>query len=444
MLLILLLLGAVFLIVYSTTRWSLHPFLALLFVAILFGLLSGMPVQTLLTSINEGFGSLLGNIGLVIVLGVIIGTFLEKTGAAVRMASTMLKLTGEKRVPESLALMGWVISIPVFADSGFVILSSLTKALTKRAGLSIGVTAVCLSMGLMATHVMVPPTPGPIAAASILGAELGLVIIYGIQTSLFALIPTVYFAKKYFANIQVAEDNSIDNADFETTLKTAPSLIKSLLPVLFPLVFIVIKSFNTYYSWTVSGGLFNVIEFLGTPVIALLMGMLLAFLLPKKLEKSMLSSSGWVGQSLLDAASIVLITGAGGVFGKVLQNAGLGNVLGAVLADYPVGIFLPFLLAAAIKSAQGSSTVAMITTASIIAPLLPSLGLDSPLAAALVVLALGAGGAVFSHVNDSFFWVVTQLTGMNISQGLRTHSRASAILGFSAFVYIFFIWLFFV
>ncbi len=435
--LILLLILAVALIVISTTKFNLHPFLALIFVAILFGLAAGVDPQTLIASINEGFGKTLGSIGLVIIIGVIIGAFLEHTGGAVRLANGMLKLIGKKRVPEAMSLTGWLISIPVFGDSGFVILNSLNKALTKKAGLSLTVTTVCLATGLMATHTMVPPTPGPIATAAIIGADLGLVIAFGAVISLFALIPPIIFARKYASKTWIEPELGDGNLDFDEKLKVAPSFIKSLIPVLVPLLLIVVKSFNDYLKILETGSLKEVIDFVGTPIIALIIGLLFAFLLPKKLEKNMLSTEGWVGKALLDSASIVMITGAGGVFGKVLQNAGLGEVIGTVLADYPVGILLPFILSSALKTAQGSSTVAMITTASIISPLLPQLGLDTEVSKALAVLAIGAGSAVVSHVSDSFFWLVTQMTGMTIAQGYRIHTVATGIVGVSCFILIY-------
>jgi GntP family gluconate:H+ symporter len=435
--LILLLLLAVALIVLSTTRFKLHPFLALIFVAILFGLAAGVDTQTLIESINEGFGKTLGSIGLVIIIGVMIGSFLEHTGGAVRLANGMLKLIGKKRVPEAMSLTGWLISIPVFGDSGFVILNSLNKALTKKAGLSLTVTTVCLATGLMATHTMVPPTPGPIATASIIGADLGLVIMFGAVISLIALIPPIIFAKKYASKTWIEPELGDDNADFDEKLKTAPSFMKSLLPVIIPLLLIVLKSVNDFGSYIGDGQLKTLIDFVGTPVIALIIGLLLAFLLPRKLQQSMISSEGWLGKALLDSASIVMITGAGGVFGKVLQNAGLGDVIGNALADYPVGILLPFIISSALKTAQGSSTVAMITTASIITPMLPQLGLYTEVSKALAVKAIWAGSAVDSHVSDSFFWLVTQMTGMNISQGYRIHTVATGIVGVSCFILIF-------
>jgi len=182
--------------------------------------------------------------------------------------------------------------------------------------------------------------------------------------------------------------------------------------------------------------------FIGEPFIALLIGMFLAFLLPKKLEPNMLSTNGWVGKALKQATSVILITGAGGIFGKVLQNSGIADMLGHVLSGIHLSIWLPFLLAAAIKTAQGSSTVALITAASIMTPMMATLGFTTELEKAIVVLAIGAGSSVFSHANDSFFWVVTQLSGMDTKMGYRLFSLGTLLLGTSAITTLFVIYLF--
>jgi gluconate:H+ symporter, GntP family len=443
MLIILLLLAIVFIVV-STTRWKLHPFLALLLTALGFGLAAGMPVEVLLKSINEGFGGTLGSIGLVIVLGVIMGAFLEHSGGAYALAERLLRFIGKNRVPTGMALIGYIVSIPVFADSGFILLQPLNKALTKRAGKSLACTAVALAMGLLASHCMVPPTPGPIATAGILGADLGLVIFIGAGVSLVALVPCIVFARMVAAKTWIDPNPELAEADLAKKTAEAPGAFKSFLPILVPILLIVAKSFNEYGDYVREGWLHDGLAFLGTPVIALLIGLGLALLLPKKLEKKMLSTEGWVGQSLKSAAVIIMVTGAGGIFGKVLQNSGLADVIGENLGHANLGIWLPFLIAAALKTAQGSSTVAMITTASIIAPLMGTLGLEADLAKALAVVAIGAGSAMVSHANDSFFWVVTQMSGMDVSQGYRLHTAATAVLGISAAIAIFIIWSVFV
>jgi GntP family gluconate:H+ symporter len=426
---ILLLLLSVIAIILLTTRLNVHPFLALMFAAIGFGIFSGMPLNTIINSINEGFGSTLGKIGLVIVIGVIIGEFLEKSGGAFALAEVVLKLIGKKRVPAAMGIIGWIVSIPVFCDSGFVILSPLNKSLSRRAGISLSGSAVALGLGLYTTHCMVPPTPGPVGAAGILNADLGLVILWGLPVSFIAMISGVIYATRFAARTYIAPVPQVSDEEIERMTKEAPGALRSFLPILLPIILIVIKSITDIPDETSQSLLIKIFSFAGQPVIALLIGMLISFTLPKKFDKQMLSASGWVGSSLTGASIILLITGAGGVFGKVLQNSGIADVLGEALSGINIGLMLPFLLAAAIKTAQGSSTVAMITVASIIAPMMSTLGFESDTSKALVVVAIGAGSMIVSHANDSLFWVVTQLSGMDVKKGFRIFTTGTLVVG---------------
>ncbi|MCB0638562.1 MAG: GntP family permease, partial [Lewinella sp.] len=395
--------------------------------------------------VNEGFGATIGSIGIIIIAGVVIGTFLERSGGAYALAQRLLRLIGPKRLHGAMAFIGYVVSIPVFADSGFIIMSSLNKALTKQAGLSLAGTAIALSVGLTATHTMVPPTPGPIAAAGILEADLGTVILIGLITSSLALLVTVIFVKRLGRRFYIDPAPELDDAAVAERLREAPSPVLAFLPIVVPIILIVLRSFADYPTQPLgTGWLATWCIHLGNPVVALLIGMLLAFLLPRRWDRQLLSTSGWVGEALTSAAIIILITGAGGAFGKVLQTSDLGALLEDHVAGLGLGLWLPFLVAAAMKTAQGSSTVALITTASIVAPLLPGLGLEDATGRALVVIAIGAGSAVVSHANDSFFWVVTQLSHMDVRQGYRLQSVGTGLLGFIAIIVLSLLqWLFF-
>lgn len=437
MLTILLILLSILFIVISTTRFNLHPFLALLVAALFFGFLSGMPAQLIIQTINEGFGGTVGNIGIIIIAGVIIGAFLENSGGAYRLAEIVLSIVGRKRIHTAMAIVGYIVSIPVFADSGFIILASLNKALSKKGNVSLSGTAIALSLGLMATHTMVPPTPGPIAAAGILQADLGLVILIGLYASITSLILVIWFSSKIGQRIPIDPQPGVADEEIEDRLKEAPSALKSFLPVVIPIILIVLKSIAEFPTEPFGTGQVKAIfTFMGNPVIALLIGMMLSFLLPKKLDKQMLGTSGWIGEALKSGAVIILITGAGGAFGKVLQSSDIGQILGGFVGDSRLGLWLPFLVAAAIKSAQGSSTVALITTASLIAPLMPSMGMSTDISRAMAVIAIGAGSAVISHANDSFFWVVTQLSHMDVKQGYQSQSLGSGVLGFTAMIFL--------
>ncbi len=430
--LLLLLVLAIAFIVLATTVLKLHPFLALLITAFGFGILSGMPLTDVVKSVNDGFGGTIGYIGIVILAGSIIGTFLEKSGGAYRLATSTLRLTGEKNVPLAMGCVGYVVSIPVFCDSGFVLLSPLMKALARKAGITLAASAIALSLGLYATHTMVPPTPGPVAAAGIIGADLGLTIMWGLLVSLCALIAGWLFATQVAARVHVPADSAAEMAE-PPSLVDSPSVGKSLLPILLPILLIVLRSIAELPEKPLgTSPAIGLLGFLGQPVVALLIGVALAMLLPKKLDRAMLSGGGWVGEAILAAATIIIITGAGGAFGKVLQNSGIAKIIGENLTSSPMGILLPFVIAAGIKTAQGSSTVAIITTASLVAPLLASLGLDGDTAKALVVVAIGAGAMVVSHANDSYFWVVTQFSGMDVQTGYRLQTLGTLVQGTAA------------
>lgn len=441
--LIILLLVAILFIVVSTTRFKLHPFLALLIAAIGFGLLSGMPLGDIIASVNNGFGSTVGSIGIVIVIGCIIGTFLEESGGAYVMARSMMRLAGEKRVPLVMLILGYFISIPVYADSGFVILAPLNRALSKKAKITLASTAIALSLGLTLTHCLVPPTPGPIAAAGIMEADLGLVILTGIVASMAAMIAALIFVTKYATRFKIEPNPNESDQDIVEKVKSAPSAVKSFIPVIVPLLLIVFKSVSDFPTNPFGTGVVKTLfGFIGQPVVALLIGMVLAFRLPKKFDLQMLSTTGWVGKSLLSAAIIIMITAAGGSFGMILRDSGIANVLGSTLSKINLGIWLPFLIAAALKTAQGSSTVAIITTASIIAPLMGVLGFETPLEKALAVSAVCSGAMVVSHVNDSFFWVITQMSDMSIKTGYKLHTLGTLICGLTAMTAVWLIYTF--
>ncbi len=442
--LIILLLASILFIVISSARFKLHPFIALLLAAIFFGLFSGMPLPEIIKSVNGGFGNTIGYIGIVIVAGCIIGTFLEESGGAYIMAKAILKLVGQKNVPGAMSILGYIVSIPVFADSGFVILSPLNKALAAKAKISLAGPAIALSLGLTITHCLVPPTPGPIAAAGILEADIGLVIVVGLAVSLFTLVVAWMFASKFASRVFIDPNPDQSEEEIIEKVKQAPSAINAFIPIVIPLLLIVLKSVSDFPANPFGTGFLKTLSgFIGEPVIALIIGVFLAFRLPKKFDLNMLSTTGWLGKALLSAAVIILITGAGGSFGMVLRNSGIADILGSTLSEINLNIWLPFIIAASLKSAQGSSTVAVITTASIMSPLMQALGFDSPLEKALVISAIGAGSMVVSQVNDSFFWVVTQMSNMNIKTGYKLHTLGTLVSGFTAMTVVWIIYVLF-
>lgn len=399
MIFVIALLLALAFIVFGIVRWKIHPFFVLLISAIGYGFITGMDVNQIVSSVNDGFGSIMGKIGLIIFFGVAIGTILEKSGGAMVIASRMIKLIGEKSIHLAMMLTGYLLSIPVFADSAFIIMNSLNKALSDKAKVSYAGTTAAMALGLTATHVMVPPTPGPIAAAGILNADLGSVILWGLVISSLSLVSCYFFAKKVAAKVQVPIIMAQNSSSVHQ-----PKLRLSLLCIVVPILLIVVKSVFDYPELALQEvAAYPIIAFVGSPVIALLIGVLLSLLLPERLDEKVYSSTGWLGDAVKIAAPIILITGAGGIFGAMLQNSGIANLITDSFSGMSIGLFFPFLLAACLKTTQGSSTVALITTASIVAPMMPALGLEESFMKTMTVLAIGAGSTVVSHANDSFF-----------------------------------------
>ena len=444
MLLFIILLGVV-LIVVATAVFKVHPFLALLFSAFFVGIASGMPLLSVVENVNTGFGGLMTSIGLVIVAGTIIGVILEKSGAAFRMAEVVLRVLGDKRPQLAMSVIGYIVSIPVFCDSGYIILTSLKKALAKRAKVTIASMGIALATGLYATHVLVPPTPGPIAAAGNIGAAdyLGTIILIGLLVAIPATIVGYFWAVKVGSKIEVEADKEALELNYDEIVKSfgkMPSTFKSFLPIVLPIVLIGIGSIAALLGE--ESGWINFLKFLGSPSVALLLGVLAAFLLLPELNENTLTN--WIGEALKEAAPILLITGAGGAFGTVIKNTGVAEVLQTMdlgaLATGSLFLLVPFLISAALKTAQGSSTAALVITSSLIAPLLPELGIEGAIPLALVVMAIGAGAMTVSHVNDSFFWVVTQYSGMKVTDAYKAMTMATLLMGITTIAVTMLLW----
>ncbi len=435
--LLIVLLVSVLFIILGTTKLKLHPFIVLLFASYLAGTMAGLPLTRIASTIATGFGNIMAYIGIVIVLGTIIGVILEKSNAAVKLAEIVIKLVGKRSPGLAMSIIGYIVSIPVFCDSAYVILSSVRKSLAVKTGKSSITLSIALATGLYATHTFVPPTPGPIAAAGNLGLEnqLGVVILFGLVVAAFAMITgylwASYAGKKYTLAKEHTESGPATYEDIRL-----PSAVLSLLPILVPIILIATRSVATYPTKPFGEGtLYSLLDFVGQPINALLCGFILTFPLFPNFGKETLT--GWIADGISAAAPILLITGAGGAFGTILKETQIGETLGYLLADYKLGIFLPFIIGATFKTAQGSSTVALVATSALIAPLLSTIGLDSFYGKVLAVMATGAGAMTVSHANDSFFWVVTQFSGMDVRTGYKTLTPATLIQGISAMFFIY-------
>ena len=418
---------AVVAMVIAISKFNVHPFIVLVVVAVAVGLVCGLDTVTVVNTVKSGFGEILASIGIVILCGTIIGTILEKTGAALTMANTILKVVGKKRSVVTMGAMGYVTGIPVFCDSGFVVLAPISRALAAQSNTSLAVMATALSGGLYATHCLVPPTPGPIAMAGTLEADLGLTILVGLLLSIPAVAVVILYATKISSKIDIPANPEYTIEELTAKYGKLPGALHSFSPILLPIVLIGISSIASLPALPFGdGAVYAFLNFIGNPVIALMLGVFLSMTLIPASERG--NTLKWVTQGVTDSAAIMAITGAGGSFGAILKLLPIADATQGLLAT-GLGVLVPFTIAMILKLAMGASTVAMITTASMVAPMLENMGLTSPLGRVFVVMAIGAGSMVASHANDSYFWVVSQFSDMKTGEAYRCQTGMTAVMG---------------
>ncbi len=434
---------AIVVMILAISKWKIHPFLSIMGVSLILALVAGIDLTQIPSVIGAGFSGTFTSIGIVIILGALVGILLEKTGAAIKMAECVVKLVGKKHPEAAMIIMGWIVSIPVFCDSGFVILNPIRKALVKRTQRSSVACTVALSMGLYIAHCFIPPTPGPIAAANTLfgegglGMEVNLLLVMGIGAlcSILPMIAGYIFALVIGKKVKAGDEATNEEAISQTYEELVASYGKlpngwmAFAPIVVPIILMGLSS-----AFSMGGMSVPIITFLGTPIIALTVGLLLGIL--------QLGMAGKLGDfytltndTLKTVGPILFVTAAGGVLGKVIASSDMVNYItqhAAVLESF--GLLFPFLLAAILKTAQGSSTVAITTSAGILAPLMTTLGFVTPLHAALVVVAIGAGAMTVSHANDSYFWVVTNFGEMKAQDGYKTQTLGTLVIGIAAII----------
>ena len=437
---------AIILMIVMISKFKVHPFLALMSISLVLAVVAGIDLSKIPAMIGVGFSGTFKSIGIVIIFGTIIGTVLEKTGAALKLADMVVKLVGQRRPELAMLIMGWVVGIPVFCDSGFVVLNSIREALYKKISESPVAMSVALSGGLYASHVFIPPTPGPIAAAGTLGlgGNLLLVIIMGTVVSVPVLVAVYFFSKSIAKSVTISdkEADATITASYEELLNKfgkLPSGFLSLAPIIMPIIFMAVGSVIDVLAkqgmLDKAALLPKIFLFLGNPIIALAIGVIFCvFLLAE--TKKMREFDHITNESLKIAGPILFITAAGGVLGNVITEAGFVNFIKENASTIKaIGIFFPFIISAVLKTAQGSSTVAIITTASIMGAfsadnsLMHTLGFTSEISAALCVMAIASGAMCVSHANDSYFWVVTNFSKMTADQGYRTQTAMTFIMG---------------
>ena len=424
-----LLIGITLLIVL-VLKTRVHAFPALILCTIAVGVIGGMPLTatdivnaagesksgvSILNSVTGGFGGTLGNIGIIIGFGVMMGQIFEVSGAAKRMAYTFLKRFGKGKEEEALALTGFLVSIPIFCDSGFVVLSPIAKALSRATKKSVISLGVALAAGLVITHSLVPPTPGPLGVCGIFGIDAGLFILLTIVLALPMAIACIFYSRKYLARkycripdeeghiVDQPRRESEDEPSFHMDMEGIPGALASFLPLLLPIVLILINTVAS--ALKASGSFWNIMIFLGQPIVAVGLGLLVAIItLGRPFSRETILHE--LEKGMASAGTIMLVTGGGGALGRIITDSGLGSYIANALAGTAIPpILLPLAISTLMRFVQGSGTVAMTTAASITAPILIASGNVSPM---LGAVACCVGSLFFSYFNDSYFWVVNR------------------------------------
>lgn len=425
---------AIVFIILSSTWFKLHPLVGLLLAALGVGIFAGLPIDKLADTIGKGFGELMSKIGLMVILGCVIGAILDKSGAAIKVADIILKLFGEKYPSFAMSVIGAIVGIPVFCDSGFIILAKLNKIVARKTKKPLGTIAIALSGGLFATHTLVPPTPGPLSAAGNLNLShaIGLVILVGLVVSIPSLFLSTWFAQKYAKNLAIIEDPEENWND--THHKTLPAGWKAFMPILLPILLITIASFAKILE--LNETLTKWLSFLGSPLVSFLIAIFFSYsLFPEKPFEKIFAC---FKSGIEHCGTTLVLVGAGGAFGAILKETSLKDMVSEwLIANQTSGIvflLIAFLVAAFFKTAQGSTTTSMVLTSGILAPLLVSMGFTEPLDLTLLVMAIGSGAMTVSHANDAWFWVVSQFTGLTQADAYRTHTILTGLQGIASII----------
>ncbi len=444
--LIIFLLAGIISIILLTVKFRVHPFFALIIACFVTGIGVQLPVAEILSLIKNGFGDTMSKLAIIIVFGTTIGVLLEKNGSTRVMANSILKLVGQKRTSLALSFTGFIVGLPIFCDSGYIVLNGINRSLIKRTGIAAATMSISLASGLYAVHCLIPPHPGATAAAGNLSVDFGKLILYGIVIAIPAMLIghwwAVYAGKKTVPAGQAIKTDVGAGTEDNKEISALPGVVPAFLPVIVPILLMALRSLLVFEK-NQSGIVTDIINIIGDPAIALAIGVLLAIATGKNSSKESAdrrtkhSLAFHLSAAVEKAGGILVIIGAGGGFGAVLAATNIGDHFSEKLDLKMLGIFFPFLLTSLIKTAQGSSTVAIITASSIVLPLLPVLGLESENGKLLAVLAMGAGSMMISHSNDAYFWVISKFSDIDTMTMLRVHSVASILMGLVTIIVIY-------
>jgi len=416
-------------IVILTSKLKLKAFIALFLVS-LFLAFTTLPANIIVSTIKEGFGNTMASIGFLIILGAIIGITLDKTGGTISIAKYILSKTGENRSATALGITGFITGLPIFCDSGFIILSGLAKSFSSKSKIAMPFMATVLATSLYSVHCLIPPHPGALAAAGMIKVNIGYLILIGIVFAIPGALAAFFWSRRMTEGKDYPPAKVVE-IDTHLTQNNLPSALFSFLPIVVPLLLITIKSLLNLVDKGGQTLISKIFFFPGEPIFALSIGVVLALFLIK--DKTIESMNSVFGEAIEKAGPILIVTAAGGMFGMVIKATGTGEAIGKLLAGTNIGIMVPFLIAVIMKTAQGSSTVAIITTASFVAPMLSLLGLDSEWGRLLSMLSMGAGSMIVSHANDSYFWVISNFSDVDPATTLKVYSSSTIVMGIVVF-----------
>lgn len=422
-------------LILAVSKWKVHPFIALLLAAISLGLCLGMGGAKTVEVLLQGFSNTLKWIAIVVILGAFIGEVLRETGGAARISNTVVKWFGEKRIPWAMGITGYLVSIPVFVDVAYIVLQPITEALSVRSKKPVLVIGLALTAGLTVSHTLIPPTPGPLAVASLLDANIGRLLWINGIVGLFAMVGGIIWATYFCERYRLPYENQLDTQQVVTHAKESSTkqwVLLDILPILIPILLMGLGAFFKSEDTTL---LSQILQFLSIPMIAVLVGAAIAFLQFYR-SNNQKSGNDLMEQAIVKSALVIMITGAGGAFGYVIRESGIQDNLATFFADLPFLSFLiPFLVAAVLTTATGSITVSLIGTASIVGPMASSMPYSPEMMAALI----GCGSFCVFHANSSFFWLLNRLHEVPVPVLYRTYTLQSLVMGGSGLIGVMFL-----
>ena len=422
------------LLIFSISRWKVHPFIALILIALALGISLGMGGKQSVEVLLKGFSETLRWIAIIIILGAFIGEVLQETGGAFRISDSITKRVGEKKLPWAMGLTGYLVSIPVFVDVAYILLQPVVESLSVKSKKPVLYIGLSLAAGLAVSHTLIPPTPGPMAVASLLGLNMGRMLLINLIVASFAMIGgvlwVIYFVKDYWLEY----DQKLSEASEVTARELADKLASNkgnvlfdVLPILAPILLIGSGAFLSFDPESVVGIIFN---FISLPLVAVLIGAFIAIFQLKTPDKRS-TVNRLVEQAILKSALVIMITGAGGSLGYVIRETGIQNEIVQIFSDFPfLGIMLPFIVASILTISTGSITVSLVGTASMLGPMVESLPVSPEMVAALI----GCGSFCVFHANSSFFWLLNRLHEVPPKILYKTFTMQSLVMGFSGLV----------